>query len=51
MKALMYNDDTLGQTWEEVDIPESLVEKANEYRHKLLEAVSEVDDTLLDEIS
>jgi elongation factor G len=47
MKALIYNDDTLGSTWNEVDIPKSLTEKAKEYRIKLLEAVSEIDDTLL----
>ena len=47
MKALIYNADTLGQTWEEQQIPASLKEKAKEYRIKLLEAVSEEDDTLL----
>jgi len=47
MKALIYNADTLGQTWEEQEIPASLTDKANEYRLKLLESVSEVDDTLL----
>jgi elongation factor G len=47
MKALIYNADTLGQTWEEQEIPASLLEKAREYRLKLLESVSEVDDSLL----
>ncbi|MFI5144388.1 MAG: elongation factor G [Ignavibacteria bacterium] len=47
MKALIYNEDTLGITWVETDIPKSLQEKAKEYRIKLLEAVSEIDDTLL----
>jgi len=47
MKALIYNEDTLGITWNETDIPKSLREKAKEYRIKLLEAVSEIDDTLL----
>jgi len=47
MKALIYNADTLGQTWEERPIPASLLEKAKEYRIKLLEAVSEEDDSLL----
>jgi elongation factor G len=47
MKALIYNDDTLGSTWSEEEIPVSLKEKAKEYRIKLLEAVSEIDDTLL----
>lgn len=47
MKALIYNADTLGQTWEEKEIPASLAEKAKEYRIKLLEAVSEENDKLL----
>jgi len=48
MKALIYNDDTLGSTWTEVEIPNSLKELAKEYRIKLLEAVSDLDDTLLE---
>lgn len=48
MKALIYNEDTLGSTWTEGEIPVSLREKAKEYRIKLLEAVSEIDDTLLE---
>jgi elongation factor G len=48
MKARMFNEDTLGATFEDVDIPPSLKDQANEYRHKLLEAVADVDDTLLE---
>ncbi|MGB3018542.1 MAG: elongation factor G [Ignavibacteria bacterium] len=48
MRARMFNEDTLGATFEDVDIPPSLVDQANEYRHKLLEAVADVDDTLLE---
>lgn len=48
MKARMFNDDTLGATFEDVEIPESLLEQAKEYRHKLLEAVADVDDSLLE---
>ncbi|HMQ67685.1 MAG TPA: elongation factor G [Ignavibacteria bacterium] len=48
MKARMYNDENLGATFEDVEIPESLIEQANEYRHKLLEAVADVNDTLLE---
>jgi elongation factor G len=48
MKARMYNDENLGATFEDVEIPESLIEQANEYRHKLLEAVADVDDSLLE---
>lgn len=47
MKAQIYQDDSLGTRWEITDIPKSLQDKAKEYRIKLLEAVSEIDDTLL----
>ncbi|MCB0727943.1 MAG: elongation factor G [Ignavibacteria bacterium] len=48
MKARMYNDENLGATFEDIEIPESLIDQANEYRHKLLEAVADVNDTLLE---
>jgi elongation factor G len=47
MKARMFNEDTLGATFEDIDIPKSFLNQAKEYRQKLLEAVSDVDDTLL----
>ncbi|MDQ7817080.1 MAG: elongation factor G [Melioribacteraceae bacterium] len=48
MKARMFNDDTLGTTFEDVDIPADLLPLAQKYRTKMLEAVSDVDDTLLE---
>jgi len=48
MKARMFNEDTLGSTFEDIDIPTSMTTLAKEYRQKLLEAVSDVDDTLLE---
>jgi elongation factor G len=47
-KALMYHEDTYGATFEEIPIPGSLKETANKYRTQMLEAVSDVDDTLLE---
>jgi elongation factor G len=47
MKAVVYKEETLGATWEEFDIPKELVDMAVEYRTKMLESVSEFDDTLL----
>jgi len=47
MKARMFNEETLGATFEDIEIPVSLAEQAKEYRQKLLEAVADVDDTLL----
>jgi len=49
MKAIIYNDDeTLGATFEIMEVPEELIEEAEEWRGKLVEAVAEVDDTLLE---
>ncbi len=50
MKATIWGDDQskMGQEFEIVDIPEDLVETAEEYREKLIEAISEVDDTLME---
>jgi elongation factor G len=45
MKAHIYKDD-LGQDIEETDIPEEMKEKAAEYREKLVEMASEVDDEI-----
>ncbi len=47
MKAVVYKEETLGATWEEFEIPKELKDMAFEYRTKLLESVSEFDDTLL----
>jgi len=41
---------TQGATWDEIDIPTKLKPKANEYRIKMLEAVADEDDTLLEKI-
>ena len=48
MKARMYHDESLGATFEDVDIPTDLVPIANKYRTIMLEAVSDVDDSLLE---
>ena len=49
MKAIVWIDDeTKGTTYKYIPIPEDLVEIADEYRAKLIEAVAELDDTLLE---
>ena len=45
MKAIVYSD-ALGKEEEFVDIPADMVEKANEYRQALMEAVAESDDVM-----
>ena len=49
MKAKVWRGETkLGETYETIDIPAELQEKADEYRTKLLEAVAETDESLLE---
>jgi elongation factor G len=49
MNAKVWRGETkLGETYETIDIPEELQEKADEYRTKLLEAVAETDEALLE---
>src|SRR2546421_716116 len=46
MKGLVWKDETKGAEYETVEIPEVLRERAQEMRHKILEAAAEVDETL-----
>lgn len=48
MKALIYQDSSLGTIFEEFPIPTDLRTKAEEWRRYLLEQVSEYDDVLLE---
>ena len=48
MEAIIWNDDTQGMTYEVVDIPADLVDTVNEYREKLVEAVADYDDNLME---
>ena len=48
MKARMYHDETMGATFEDIDIPVDLVPVANKYRTLMLEEISVVDDKLLE---
>jgi len=48
MKARMYDEETLGATFREIPIPTDLLPLAKKYRTLMLEAVSDVDDTLLE---
>ena len=48
MKALRFKDDNLGAEWDIEEIPEAFKADAEEARAKLLEAVAEVDDALME---
>jgi elongation factor G len=47
MKAYIWNNEALGAKFDTTDIPAELVDKAKEYREKLIEAAVELDDDAL----
>ncbi|MBC7927981.1 MAG: elongation factor G, partial [Bryobacteraceae bacterium] len=48
MQARIWRDETLGAEYEDVEIPAEYLEKAKEYRDKLVEAVAESVDSLFE---
>lgn len=47
-RGMIWNEEDKGMTYKVVDIPAEMMEEANEWREKLLEAVSEYDDHLME---
>jgi len=47
-KAMIWNEEDQGMTFTEIPIPDDLVSIVSEWREKLLEAVAEYDDTLME---
>ena len=48
MKYLVFDEDTLGATVEELEIPADHLERATGYRSQMLEILSEFDDNILE---
>ncbi len=48
MKAVMWEEETLGAEYQEMDIPPELAEDVSKYRDLLLEAISERDDVIME---
>jgi elongation factor G len=48
MKGIYFYDETLGASYTEGDIPEELLPIASEYREKMLEALADTDDTIME---
>ncbi|MEZ5902695.1 MAG: elongation factor G [Alphaproteobacteria bacterium] len=48
MKAIVWDGEALGATYREEEIPADLVEKAKEYREKLIEKAVEMDDDAME---
>ena len=47
-KAMVWNEDDMGMTFKEVEIPADMVDEVHEYRAKLVEAVAEYDEALME---
>jgi elongation factor G len=47
-RAIVWHDETLGSTFDVIDIPEELKEEAHELRSKLIEEVAAYDEALLE---
>src|SRR5688572_748318 len=48
MKGMVWDEAGQGMTYNEVPIPEEMVEEVNEWRQHLIEAVADYDDNLLE---
>ncbi len=48
MKAVYYKDDTLGADYEVQEIPAELLDEARRARERMIEALADVDDTIME---
>ena len=48
MKAIIWNDETMGAQYSVEEIPADLVDEAQEWRDKMLEAIAEHDDVMME---
>ncbi|MCD6066712.1 MAG: fusA [Bacteroidetes bacterium] len=46
-RGMVWNEHDKGMTYETIDIPADMIEEAKEWREKMLEAVSEFDDNIM----
>jgi len=48
MKAIYWNEEDMGLTFEEKEIPEDMVDLCNEYHEKMIEAAAEANDEVME---
>ena len=48
MKAILWHDETMGADYDEEEIPADLVDEANEWHDKMIEAASNFDDEVME---
>ncbi|MBT28877.1 MAG: elongation factor G [Thalassobius sp.] len=47
-KAIVWNEEDMGMTYETIDIPEDIADTVEEWRQNLIESVAEYDEALLE---
>ncbi|MCB0736327.1 MAG: elongation factor G [Bacteroidetes bacterium] len=47
-KAIIWNEEDMGMTFDEIEIPADLVEDVATYREKMIEQIAEFDDSLME---
>ncbi len=47
-KAIVWDEESLGERYEEIPVPEELIDKVEEYRELMFETVSEADDEIME---
>jgi len=47
-KGYLYDESSLGANFEEIPVPDDMADTVAEYREKILEAVSDLDDSLME---
>ena len=47
-KALVWDDEEMGEEWEVLDIPEAMANDAEDARHQLIDVVSNFDDIIME---
>src|SRR6202023_1588322 len=47
MKGIIWDDESLGAEYKDVEIPADMVDQAKEYREKMVEAAVELDDEVM----
>jgi elongation factor G len=48
MKGIVWDQETLGKTYDEIDIPADMLEDVNYWRNKLIESISDYDMNILE---
>ena len=48
MEAIIYDDESAGKNFHTESIPDDLQKLANEYRHRMLEKIADIDDSIME---